>query len=78
MHTLYKMYSMAAPSTPPSVSCINLSIYLLTCNFVNRRKRRVWHVQYSAWTEQGVPRDVPTYLAALQEMADIRRLSVTR
>jgi len=41
----------------------------------SKRKRRVWHVQYSDWTEQGVPRDVSTYLTALEEMAAIRRLS---
>jgi len=42
-----------------------------------RRKRRVWHVQFTDWSDQGLPRDAASYLHFLEEMAAIRRVSAS-
>jgi hypothetical protein len=44
--------------------------------FVCRRSRRVWHLQYSDWQEQGLPRNVSSYLQFLEELSELRRLTV--
>jgi hypothetical protein len=44
--------------------------------FMCRRSRRVWHLQYSDWQEQGLPRNVSSYLQFLEELSELRRLTV--
>jgi hypothetical protein len=36
----------------------------------------VWHLQYSDWQEQGLPRNVSSYLQFLEELSELRRLTV--
>ena len=44
--------------------------------WIFRRKRRVWHVQYSDWSEQGIPKDLNSYIQFMEEMSSLRSLSV--
>jgi hypothetical protein len=36
----------------------------------------VWHLQYNDWQEQGLPRNVSSYLQFLEELSELRRLTV--
>jgi len=41
----------------------------------SRRRRRIWHIQYTDWSEQGLPRDVDYFLHFMQEISALRSLS---
>ena len=36
----------------------------------------MWHLQYNDWQEQGLPRNVSSYLQFLEELSELRRLTV--
>ena len=38
----------------------------------------MWHLQYNDWQEQGLPRNVSSYLQFLEELSELRRLTVSK
>jgi len=68
-------YTITKKFSSESSSFVTTTLQLLDKS--SRRKRQVWHIQFTDWNENGVPRSVNSYLGFLEELAAVRRVAAS-